>query len=84
VIANDLTRQPHANSSLRQEHLSFRDGHARWFAFDEFDPAGRASRVTAAGMQLVDVRVLLERQHETLTIFDIKRSESFNGQLGHV
>jgi hypothetical protein len=35
-------------------------------------------------MQLVDVRVLLECEHETLTILDIKRSESFNGQLGHV
>jgi hypothetical protein len=35
-------------------------------------------------MQLVDVRVLLQREDESLSVLDIERSESFHRQLGHV
>jgi len=84
MIADDLTRQPHPDRALCQKHLFLRNCHPRGFPLDEFDATGCATGIAAAGVQLVDVRVLLEREHQTLSILDIKRSESFYGQPGHV
>ncbi len=84
MIADDLTREAYANSSLGQENLSFRDRHPRRFSFNEFHATRRAAGIAAAGVQLIDVCVLLEREHEALAVLNIKRSKSFHRQLGHV
>ena len=66
MVADHLARQPHAGRALGGEHLPLGDGHARRLALDELDAAGRAARVAAARVQHVDVRILLDGQHETL------------------
>ena len=65
------------------EHLFFGHGHRLGFALDELDAAGRASRVAAAGVQDVDARVLLDRQHQPLAVLDVHRTETFDCELGH-
>ena len=66
VVADDLTRQAHAGqASLFQPRLlGLR--HPLRLAADELDSAGRAARVAAAGVQDIDMGILLDRKHEAL------------------
>src|SRR6185436_17675189 len=55
-----------------------------WFTGDEFHAAGRAPGLAATGMQLIDSRVLFQREHEPLAKFHIERTFTLNGQLWHL
>ena len=67
MVAGDLATEPHARAA--------RGPRARCFsasvicvrlAGDELDAAGRAPRVAAAGVELVDLRLVLQGEHEPL------------------
>src|SRR3712207_7985913 len=55
-------------------------GHARRLALGELHPAGRAPRVAAAGVELVDLRFVRERVDEPLALRDL-RSEEHTSEL---
>ena len=83
MVADDLTRQPHPRQSFLF-HLRFLgQRHARRFAADELDAARRAAGIAAAGVENVNVGVLLDREHQPLAGLDINSGKPFNGQLGH-
>jgi antitoxin (DNA-binding transcriptional repressor) of toxin-antitoxin stability system len=83
VIAEDLAGKAHSSESSLSQPFFFRNGHPHWLAVDELHTTRRAPRVASACMQNVDVRVLLDREHQTLVVSDVKRSISFNSELGH-
>ena len=60
--------------AARGEHLLLGSGHAWRFAVDELDAAGRAPRVAAARMQHVDPGILLDRQHQPLSLPRLRRA----------
>jgi len=84
VIADDLTREPDTDGTFGGQNLALGNGHSRGLSVDEFDSARRAPRIAAARVQDVDFCILLDRQHQAFAILDIKCSEIFNRQLGHV
>jgi hypothetical protein len=55
VIADDLTAESNAGQAARGEYCFFRGGHLARFTRYELDAARRATRVAAAGMQLIDL-----------------------------
>jgi hypothetical protein len=83
VVAEDLTGQAHAGQAARGEHGSLRLRAPFRLSSNELDAACRAPRLSAAGVQLVHVRVFLEREHEALSFRDLKRSEIFDRKLWH-
>src|SRR5262245_58797338 len=60
VIAEHLAAQPNTRQAARREHVSFGGGHTIGFAANELDAAGRATRVAAASVELIDPGILLE------------------------
>ena len=83
VIAQSLTGQPDPAHALGREHVSLGDGHPLGFPLDEFDAAGRAPGIAPAGVQDIHPSILLNGQHETLPIGNVKRAKTFNGQSRH-
>jgi hypothetical protein len=73
VVADNLTRQPNTYQPPLFQSRLLGDRHARWFAVDELDATRRAARVSAAGMQNIDVRILFDRKDESLAVRDINR-----------
>src|SRR5262245_53017712 len=83
VIAEDLAAEPDAARALGGQRRLFGDRHARGLAGHEFDAARRAPSVAAAGMQLIDVRFVLERENESFVLRYGKRPGSFDSQDWH-
>ena len=84
VIAQDLARQSNAGRIFRRQHAPLGDGHRFGLARDELDAARGAAGVAPAGVQHIDLRVLLDREHETLSWNDLDRFETFDCQLWHL
>jgi len=83
VIAEDLAGQAHAGQTFRRETLDLGRCMCRRLAVDELDAAGRATRVSAARMENVNLGILLDGEHEPLSVRDLERSVSFDRQLWH-
>jgi hypothetical protein len=83
VIARHLTGKADAGETAGGEDGFFRLRHSRRLAADEFHAAGRAARVPAARVHLIDARVLLERENETLPLGHVERADFLNRQLWH-
>lgn len=83
MIARNLARQADSGEPSGGQTIALGDGVSRRLTLNELDTTCRAARVAAAGVQHVYFGVLLERQHETLTIWNIERSVPFNGQFRH-
>ena len=66
VIARDLTAQPYARHAAGRQHVPLSDSDLIRFAIDEFDATGCAARLPTARMQLIDTRVLFQRQDQPL------------------
>jgi hypothetical protein len=49
-----------------------------WLAIDKLDAAGGAAGVSATCMQLVDTSILLECEHKSLAIGNLKFADIFN------
>jgi hypothetical protein len=81
VVAENLTRQPDADVSLRRERGLLGLCALRRLATDELHTARRATRTAAARMQLVDPGILLERQDESFVVRDYESPDAFNGQI---
>src|SRR5688572_4991536 len=83
VIAQDLARQPDSGEPSLFEPLLFGRRHRRRLAVDEFNTACGASRVSTTRVQNVDLRVLLDCEHEAFVIGNVKRSIIFDCQFRH-
>jgi hypothetical protein len=58
-------------------------GHFLRLTRHEFHAASRTFCVTAAGMQLIDLRIFLECEHQSLTLLYFEFSDPFDRQLWH-
>ena len=65
------------------EDLLFGLGHLGGIAGDEFDAAGGAAGLAAAGVELVEVAVFLEGEDEAFVLRDVERAGAFYGEFGH-
>src|SRR3954466_11330864 len=65
VIAEDLAAKSDAREAARSQHVALGDRHLGWLTADEFNPTRRTARVPGTRMQLIDARVLLEREYES-------------------
>ena len=83
LLANDLTAQANARQPPGRQHVAFRRRHAGRFAGDEFDPACGAARLPAAGVQLIDVSILLESQNQPLILRHFVLAHSLDSQFRH-
>lgn len=84
MVAEDLAGQADAGQPACRESIALGDGLGGRFPFDEFHTTGRAPGVPAAGVKLIDVRVLFEREDEAFSLRDLDGPESFNSELGHI
>jgi hypothetical protein len=84
VVAHDLAGQPNAGETFRGEPFHFGGGVAGGFSVYEFDAAGGASGVTATRMQDIHAGIVLNREYEALSVWDLDRPVSFNRQLWHI
>jgi hypothetical protein len=57
--------------------------HRLRFPSHEFNPAGGAAAIAAAGMKLIDAGIFHKREDEPLALGYIKCTKSFNCQLRH-
>ena len=58
-------------------------GHLVGLAGDELDAAGGAAGVAAAGVELIDLGLVLQRQDQPLAVRHLERADAFHGQLRH-
>ena len=65
------------------EHVLLGDRHLVRLAGDELDPTGGAPGVAAAGVELVDLGVVLEGQDQALVGRHVKRADPVHRQLRH-
>jgi hypothetical protein len=79
VIAGDLTAQPDPRQSARGKNGFLGFGHSLGFAGHELNSASGTPRVAAAGVQLIDVNLILECQHESLAGRYLDLTNVFNG-----
>jgi hypothetical protein len=86
MIAQDLATEPQvrrADQPARGQDVFFRLRHAIGLSGDEFHPAGRAARIAATRVQLIDARLVFQRVHKSLVHRDFDRFVAFDGELGH-
>jgi hypothetical protein len=86
-VASHLATQSKAKlaaQAARLENRSLRLRHPRGFPFDEPDPARRTLGVSAAGVELVDVRFVRQGEDETLALRYFKSSNPFDIELWHL
>lgn len=83
MVAEDLARQPDAREALRGKPISLGHGHRRRFPVEELHATRGAARVSAAGVEDVDLGVLFDGEHEALAVGHVHCSETFNREFGH-
>lgn len=79
VITSNLTTEADSGQASRMENVSLGNAYAVRFSSDEFDAAGRAPCISAAGMELIDTSILLKSQHESLAQGHFKLPHTFHG-----
>jgi hypothetical protein len=79
MVAENLTRQPDPRQAARSQPVPLGDSMALRLPLDELDAAGCAPRIPTAGVQDIDMSILLDRQHEPLLVRHFERSVSFDG-----
>ena len=67
VVADDLTREPHAGQTAFLELALFRPGHGCRFTLGELDPACRAACIPTTGVENIDACILFNREDESLS-----------------
>ena len=83
MVAQNLARQANARQRTRGEPLLLRGGEPGGLALDEFDAARRAAGIAAAGVQNVNLGVLLDGQHEPLSVRNVEGPVSVDREFGH-
>ncbi|HUR36017.1 MAG TPA: hypothetical protein VM032_19575 [Vicinamibacterales bacterium] len=83
MIAHDLAGQPNPGQAASGQTLLFGGGVRHRLAFDELDTARRAAGISAAGVQDIHVQIVLNRENEPLSIWDLNRPEPFHSQFWH-
>ena len=81
MVAENLTRQTQTGEAARGEPFLFRRRHVRRLSLDELDAARRAPGKSAAGVENVDVRILLDGEDHPLLSWNIECSVPFNRQF---
>ena len=84
VIAEDLAREPDAGQPALGEPLLFRRGVTGRLSLDELHAACRAAGISSARVQDIDLRVLLDCEHEALFCGHVERAVSVDRQFWHV
>jgi hypothetical protein len=79
VIARDLAAQTHAGKAFRREDVSLGDRNALGLAREEFDATGGATRVAAAGVELIDAGFLRQGQNKSFASGHFELAYSFDG-----
>jgi hypothetical protein len=83
VIAENLATQPDACQAAGLQHVAFGDRHLARLAGDELDAAGRAAGIAAAGVELINSRILDQGQYEALGGWNFESTDAFDRELGH-
>ena len=83
LVTKHLTRQAHPSQTSSLKTRFFRGCSPRWFSVDKLYAAGCTSCVTTAGVQDVNLSILLDGQHKSPIVRNIKGPISFHGQFGH-
>src|SRR6185312_10223970 len=83
VVTDDLAAETNAGQSPGSQDGFFGLGHLLRLAREEFDPAGGAAGVAAAGMELIDLGFVLQRQHQALALGHLELPDSLDSQLRH-
>jgi hypothetical protein len=83
LIANDLAAQADAGQAARRKHVSLGNRHAFRLALDELDAACRTPRIPAAGVQLIDPGIMLERQNQPLPVRHFKLAHPIDCKFRH-
>jgi hypothetical protein len=84
MVAHDLATEPHFTKQVaRLKDVLLGDRHLIGFAGHEFDPAGGAPGVPAAGVELIDLGVVLEGEDHSLAGWHVERADPVHGELGH-
>src|SRR5687768_14938512 len=78
MVAQDLAAQPDSRQTSGCQHVPLGDRHLVWLRLYKFDSASGATSVSATGMQLIDPRILLESQHQSLALRNLKRPYTFH------
>src|SRR3954465_10899010 len=66
VVTGNLATEPHAGNALGAQDCFLGRRHLVRFPGEELDTTGRAAGVPAAGMELVDLGLICQGQHEAL------------------
>ena len=85
VLNSNLARKTNIGRELSfySETVSFEFSHFTRVTLVYFDPARRAARVPAARVQHIDPGILLDREDEPLSVFNVDRGKTFYRQFGH-
>jgi hypothetical protein len=83
TVAHDLTAQSNARQPPCRQHVTLGDRHSIGFAFNKFDATRRAPCIPAARMELIDPRVLRQRQNQSFSLRHFALSRSLDCQLRH-
>lgn len=85
LFDGDLAGETDAGSVdvLSGENVFLSLRHPRRFAIKEFDTAGGAFRLAAAGVELIDARVFRKSEHKSLAVGNFKELAVFESQSGH-
>jgi hypothetical protein len=83
MVAGDLAAQPDAGQAAGDEDGLLGRGHGRRLSNDELEPAGGAPGVSAAGVELIDFRLVFQCQNQPLPPGHVDRSHSLDRKLRH-
>ena len=79
LIANNLTAQPDTGQTSRGEQIFFGDGQAGRLSRNKLDAASGAAGIPAAGVQLVNTRILFQCQHQPFSWRHFKLANPLHG-----
>jgi hypothetical protein len=75
IVTQHLAAQPDAGEVPHFEHIALGDGHTLRFTFDKLHAAGGATGMPTASMQLIDPGILFQGKHESLALWNVKRTD---------
>ncbi len=83
VVTGDLAAQSQPRQSSSCQEITFCHGNLSGFAVHKFHTAGCAACLPPARVQLVDPRILFQRQDQPFPLRHFVLARSFNCQLRH-
>jgi hypothetical protein len=72
VIAEDLATEPDSGQAASGERILLGDGRTLRLTGQELHSAGSATRIAAAGVQLIDLGLIFQGQNQALSLWDVE------------